>query len=188
MGIPEGANSSPVLPPKRSAKERALSVCVSTAYPFAVDLARTRLRQLGQDEDLLRHHVRRPVLYDVLANPFSGVLGGAVLEGDNRHDELAHLWVLHTEGARLVHEAGAYQEVLHLLGAQAVALGFDHGVLASDEVEVTFLVPPDRITGVDHPLHAQEFRRGQGRSEEHTSELQSRQYLLCRLLLEKNKM
>src|SRR3712207_3028156 len=28
-------------------------------------------------------------------------------------------------------------------------------------------------------------RRGLGRSEEHTSELQSRQYLVCRLLLEK---
>src|SRR3712207_8393343 len=29
--------------------------------------------------------------------------------------------------------------------------------------------------------------RGLGRSEEHTSELQSRQYLVCRLLLEKKK-
>src|SRR3712207_8393316 len=29
--------------------------------------------------------------------------------------------------------------------------------------------------------------RGGGRSEEHTSELQSRQYLVCRLLLEKKK-
>src|SRR3712207_7006959 len=29
--------------------------------------------------------------------------------------------------------------------------------------------------------------RGSGRSEEHTSELQSRQYLVCRLLLEKKK-
>src|SRR3712207_8792277 len=29
------------------------------------------------------------------------------------------------------------------------------------------------------------LRRGGGRSEEHTSELQSRQYLVCRLLLEK---
>src|SRR3712207_7990829 len=29
--------------------------------------------------------------------------------------------------------------------------------------------------------------RVQGRSEEHTSELQSRQYLVCRLLLEKKK-
>src|SRR3712207_8485371 len=31
------------------------------------------------------------------------------------------------------------------------------------------------------------FARAKGRSEEHTSELQSRQYLVCRLLLEKNK-
>src|SRR3712207_7061450 len=30
-------------------------------------------------------------------------------------------------------------------------------------------------------------RGGEGRSEEHTSELQSRQYLVCRLLLEKKK-
>src|SRR5947209_12012268 len=30
-------------------------------------------------------------------------------------------------------------------------------------------------------------RRRKGRSEEHTSELQSRQYLVCRLLLEKKK-
>src|SRR3712207_8278766 len=30
-------------------------------------------------------------------------------------------------------------------------------------------------------------RRGRERSEEHTSELQSRQYLVCRLLLEKKK-
>src|SRR3712207_6950865 len=29
---------------------------------------------------------------------------------------------------------------------------------------------------------------GQSRSEEHTSELQSRQYLVCRLLLEKTKL
>src|SRR3712207_8060708 len=31
-------------------------------------------------------------------------------------------------------------------------------------------------------------RARQGRSEEHTSELQSRQYLVCRLLLEKKKI
>src|SRR3712207_7491634 len=31
-------------------------------------------------------------------------------------------------------------------------------------------------------------RRRSGRSEEHTSELQSRQYLVCRLLLEKKKV
>src|SRR3712207_7909575 len=35
--------------------------------------------------------------------------------------------------------------------------------------------------------HRAQVRLGQGRSEEHTSELQSRQYLVCRLLLEKKK-
>src|SRR3712207_8622454 len=33
----------------------------------------------------------------------------------------------------------------------------------------------------------QRAKHGSGRSEEHTSELQSRQYLVCRLLLEKKK-
>src|SRR5258707_4015051 len=37
------------------------------------------------------------------------------------------------------------------------------------------------------PARAHGARAGRGRSEEHTSELQSRQYLVCRLLLEKKK-
>src|SRR3712207_7210685 len=46
--------------------------------------------------------------------------------------------------------------------------------------------------GVDRPGHLgpallDDLRPGQPRSEEHTSELQSRQYLVCRLLLEKKK-
>src|SRR3712207_9413353 len=36
-------------------------------------------------------------------------------------------------------------------------------------------------------LHRQGRERARRRSEEHTSELQSRQYLVCRLLLEKKK-
>src|SRR3712207_7864879 len=39
--------------------------------------------------------------------------------------------------------------------------------------------------GVNHEVLATRIRPD--RSEEHTSELQSRQYLVCRLLLEKNK-
>src|SRR3712207_8338805 len=39
----------------------------------------------------------------------------------------------------------------------------------------------NNITGCRHPR----IRSRNGRSEEHTSELQSRQYLVCRLLLEK---
>src|SRR3712207_7503114 len=41
-------------------------------------------------------------------------------------------------------------------------------------------VQPARLGGLDV--------RGPVRSEEHTSELQSRQYLVCRLLLEKNQL
>src|SRR3712207_9361736 len=36
-------------------------------------------------------------------------------------------------------------------------------------------------------LYVEPARTASGRSEEHTSELQSRQYLVCRLLLEKKK-
>src|SRR3712207_9348902 len=39
--------------------------------------------------------------------------------------------------------------------------------------------------GVRHCRRERLLRRGALRSEEHTSELQSRQYLVCRLLLEK---
>src|SRR3712207_8520940 len=41
------------------------------------------------------------------------------------------------------------------------------------------LLPPGRVAGCG--------RREENRSEEHTSELQSRQYLVCRLLLEKKQ-
>src|SRR3712207_8904643 len=43
--------------------------------------------------------------------------------------------------------------------------------------------PPAR----EPPRASAERSAGPGRSEEHTSELQSRQYLVCRLLLEKKK-
>src|SRR3712207_7490286 len=51
---------------------------------------------------------------------------------------------------------------------------------------------PDGVRQVDHAcrdgqLHQRERARAHPRSEEHTSELQSRQYLVCRLLLEKKK-
>src|SRR3712207_8889429 len=49
----------------------------------------------------------------------------------------------------------------------------------------------DTITDVTAPAGALAIggtARGNIRSEEHTSELQSRQYLVCRLLLEKKKI
>src|SRR3712207_6901827 len=42
---------------------------------------------------------------------------------------------------------------------------------------------PAVVVAAQEPEHQEE----QARSEEHTSELQSRQYLVCRLLLEKKK-
>src|SRR3712207_8378019 len=45
-----------------------------------------------------------------------------------------------------------------------------------------------RVWGlVNESLKLIEQAHAEGRSEEHTSELQSRQYLVCRLLLEKKK-
>src|SRR3712207_7261032 len=53
---------------------------------------------------------------------------------------------------------------------------------------------PDTASTVRGVISSSRLRRGRpkrvrggGRSEEHTSELQSRQYLVCRLLLEKKK-
>src|SRR3712207_7392499 len=54
--------------------------------------------------------------------------------------------------------------------------GSGRGVAA--QVRVPLFDQPRRVTGHLHP---------DLRSEEHTSELQSRQYLVCRLLLEKKK-
>src|SRR3712207_7156413 len=66
-------------------------------------------------------------------------------------------------------------------GAEAVheRVGAGRGVcLALATVRVAVVAPRD---AVDHPEQARILVR----SEEHTSELQSRQYLVCRLLLEK---
>src|SRR3712207_8079096 len=49
--------------------------------------------------------------------------------------------------------------------------------------------PPELAVARDAEFaDAQDVGSGQVRSEEHTSELQSRQYLVCRLLLEKKKI
>src|SRR3712207_8508002 len=50
----------------------------------------------------------------------------------------------------------------------------------------TWQSPRDSVARVFHRWTAPDWKP-EGRSEEHTSELQSRQYLVCRLLLEKTK-
>src|SRR5947209_11275610 len=60
--------------------------------------------------------------------------------------------------------------------------GYDQIVhdVAIQSLPVRFAIDRAGLVGADGATHA-------GRSEEHTSELQSRQYLVCRLLLEKKK-
>src|ERR1017187_10900245 len=47
--------------------------------------------------------------------------------------------------------------------------------------------PPDRVDHRERPRSRADRRRKLSRSEEHTSQLQSPMYLVCRLLLEKKK-
>src|SRR3712207_8895037 len=63
---------------------------------------------------------------------------------------------------------------------------FRSGIMADSggsriRISESFSVRGDQWVAIQVPESAY------GRSEEHTSELQSRQYLVCRLLLEKNK-
>src|SRR3712207_7192709 len=59
--------------------------------------------------------------------------------------------------------------------------GIERGVANS------ILIKVNQIGTLTETLAAIDMAREAGRSEEHTSELQSRQYLVCRLLLEKKK-
>src|SRR5438445_8404890 len=70
---------------------------------------------------------------------------------------------------------------LSLHDALPISVSHETIVLPKRLVTVTFVIcgGTRSATAVDHERH--------GRSEEHTSELQSRQYLVCRLLLEKKK-
>src|SRR3712207_8613460 len=61
------------------------------------------------------------------------------------------------------------------------------GDLAAHDPVVVLDLPLLRLVEPRHVDHVLFFLRDELRSEEHTSELQSRQYLVCRLLLEKKK-
>src|SRR2546425_6083988 len=94
-------------------------------------------------------------------------------------------------GRRLLQSLGV------LLGVSVIVFGLLH--LTGDPTRL--LLPLEAreedvrqlraLLGLDDPLWVQYgrflARAGRGRSEEHTSELQSLAYLVCRLLLEKKK-
>src|SRR3712207_8140092 len=79
---------------------------------------------------------------------------------------------------RLLGEAGP-ADLLDGAGEVAVPVGVVAGVHERGVAEVGDVLVQQRFLG----LEAEPALR----SEEHTSELQSRQYLVCRLLLEKKK-
>src|SRR3712207_6877827 len=82
----------------------------------------------------------------------------------------------------LFRSVGQEAQVEHLVG-----LVEDEDLdLAQDQVALLSEVEQP-AGGADDDLHAGLQRLHLRRSEEHTSELQSRQYLVCRLLLEKKK-
>src|SRR3712207_7079858 len=61
-------------------------------------------------------------------------------------------------------------------------------VLAQETYDLTFReTKVDRVVGGQRAEPLGDAGEAEERSEEHTSELQSRQYLVCRLLLEKKK-
>src|SRR3712207_7879947 len=65
----------------------------------------------------------------------------------------------------------------------------EFGRVLAEIPDVALLVLGVPVEGVldDHSIFGNRVTYDPGRSEEHTSELQSRQYLVCRLLLEKKK-
>src|SRR3712207_7163770 len=71
----------------------------------------------------------------------------------------------------------SFGEVAHRAQGHFAAVQFPESIAQASDLSVKSCV---------RHLHSQGLRRfALGRSEEHTSELQSRQYLVCRLLLDK---
>src|SRR3712207_6952851 len=63
----------------------------------------------------------------------------------------------------------------------------DHDVPASASQHLDLIRRGDTLPSKRLPALGMASKEAEIRSEEHTSELQSRQYLVCRLLLEKKK-
>src|SRR5690606_40251738 len=94
----------------------------------------------------------------------------------------------------LLHCVRRFHEIREELTEILIAEGGKPRKAAEAEVERlinTFQIAADAVTQVDQgrmlPLAVTAAASGYQRSEEHTSELQSRENLVCRLLLEKKK-
>src|SRR3712207_7691050 len=84
--------------------------------------------------------------------------------------------------SQLAQTAGLFMAVVlagQLVAAAVLYVGADVGWTATNMLRADLLA---HVLDLDQNFHT---TRTPGRSEEHTSELQSRQYPVCRLLLEK---
>src|SRR3712207_8443977 len=126
---------------------------------------------------------------------FSDLVGSTRLSEQVEPEQLRDLFAIYRTAAR--EAVGRYGGHLMHYSGDGILAGFGYpepheddarrAVLAGLDLVVALRDARERLT--DRFGVALEVRIGihTGRSEEHTSELQSRQYLVCRLLLEKNK-
>src|SRR3712207_8092424 len=83
---------------------------------------------------------------------------------------------------RSVDDVGIVTRRVHQVGVQLADGGFSHSAAHISDVLAPAL---PAVAGRGHAGARTGAVHARVRSEEHTSELQSRQYLVCRLLLEK---
>src|SRR5437762_10091257 len=83
--------------------------------------------------------------------------------------------------------AGAIIKVIKSRDVRLKANVDKYNELAKDLTSQGYRIPPLPLDSVSEILASDAFWELERRSEEHTSELQSPMYLVCRLLLEKKK-
>src|SRR5258707_13345753 len=125
---------------------------------------------------MIEQRVERP--WRQAVNFFAVVLGvlldEEVDQSWNVSLSLAQRWQGHRDHVQSIIEILSKASGLHFRREIAVGGGYQSNVYL------------DRLGSAD-PFEFPLLQDAQERSEEHTSELQSRQYLVCRLLLEKKK-
>src|SRR3712207_8877312 len=75
--------------------------------------------------------------------------------------------------------------VVSAIAAQVLDFRIRVGAGKNDQIWIGRTAGFDKAAGFEGVWNGADEPTGSSRSEEHTSELQSRQYLVCRLLLEK---
>src|SRR3712207_8184447 len=81
----------------------------------------------------------------------------------------------------------ATTEIYTLSLHDALPISFQAAIAARNQGDAAFERFHMALLRARHEQNLDHWKRNTLRSEEHTSELQSRQYLVCRLLLEKKK-